>query len=428
MNILITDDIEDNREGLARLIKQYDRKYASTSKVFYACNGQEAIDICAKEAIDLVFMDISMPVMNGLEATTVIHKEHPAMMIIVVSSESDEATKVKILDAGAEDYVMKPFSSSIMLSRLSNYQKLIDSRNSINFQSKAVNLFTHNVYSYQVKFFIRNKDELAQFWETLLVRLEFTQHIQKLHDLVRLIFRLGGYQLQKSFHCHVYLEEGKDYFYFTMDNMQLFTSGTIIEIIERYCSDAVYELKGDNISFALKLASRKDEIVDTSTPTKDKAVVPTPKKEQLHVYTDILDEEDLKEFETILQKLRTEITMMGSSSLEMDDIDNIHEYSKWLSGCLGRSTTTYQVSNALSLFADVLEEHAGEFLEKSDALASMVSSFINDLTLWKEMIFYTGAPSADFLDDSLLSSVEMIRAIFVVQTQEVEDLDDIFDF
>jgi hypothetical protein len=58
----------------------------------------------------------------------------------------------------------------------------------------------------------------------------------------------------------------------------------------------------------------------------------------------------------------------------------------------------------------------------------MMVSFINDLLMWKEMIFETGAPSVDFLNSSISSNVQMIRAVFVSDDTAEEDMDDIFDF
>lgn len=429
MKILIVDDIEDNREILARLIVQFGRKYAVDSEVLQAKNGQEAVDICDKQKIDLLFMDIMMPVMDGLEATKIIKKTHPSVMVIVVSSENDESVKAEILQAGAEDYVLKPFSSAIMLSRLNNYNRLILSRNSIGYQSRALNTFTHNVYSYQMKFFLSNDDELAQLWETLLVRQEFQKHIEHLSDFVRFLFRLGAYQIQKSFKCHIYLEEDEEHFYFTMDNMRLLSSETISMMAEKYCTNVLYEIKDDLISFALPRAQSDYETFFevASEPARTEPKLMKFPKETLQTY-DILDEETLGEFEHILLKLQTEISMMGSSSLDIEDIETMNSYIKKLSAILSISKDAYAIAEALRAFSALLDEYSEPFLAMSKDLSHMVTSFINDIVMWKEMIFRTGAPSVDFLNSSISSNVQMIRAVFVSDDTVVEDLDDIFDF
>jgi len=419
MKLLIVDDIVDNRDSLERLITQYSRKYKVNVEVHQAKNGQEAVNTCNEKEIDLIFMDIMMPVMNGLEATKAIKKSHPSIMIIVVSSENSEDMKTEILNEGAEDYVLKPFSSAIMLNRLNNYKKLILSRNSIGFQSRAVNTVTHNIYSYQMKFFIGNDDQLAQFWETMLVRFEFQEHISYLSDFVRFLYRLGSYQLQKSFSCHVFLEEDENNFYFTMDNMNFLSNDTIKQMIQKYCPRAIYTLKDNLLSFTLPRVI--DE--DTAAHTLHSSTAPI---ETLQTY-DILDDSTLEEFEVIVSKLKTEVALMGSSELELDDIDTMNEYLKQLSKILNYSRDAAKVSESLLLFSELLDEYSEDFLRMSEELAVMVSSFINDIILWKEMIFHTGAPSVDFLDSSISSNVQMIRAVFVNDDTE-EELDDIFDF
>jgi two-component system chemotaxis response regulator CheY len=391
MNILIVDDIEDNRHMLERLITQFSRKYEVDVNVFQAENGKIGVDICNEKTIDLVFMDIIMPVMDGLEATKIIKKEHPAAMVIVISSENDEAIKTEILQAGAEDYVLKPFSSAIMLSRLNNYSKLIRSRNAIGFQTKAVNTFTHNVYSYQLTFSLSNEDELAQFWETMLVRLEFQNHITQLSDFVRFMFRLGTFQLQKAYKCHVYVEEDEHNFYFTMDNMRLISVDTVRQMIEKYCSHAIYEIKGDLVSFLLpridenSLPMAPEENIQAEEELTSVSSFPSVSmlKETLQTY-DILDIDALEEFDYIVSKLQTEIMMMGSSSLEMDDIDTMNEYIKKLASILSVSQDSYAISASLSDFSALLDEYSEPFLAMSKDLSTMMVSFINDLLMWKE--------------------------------------------
>ena len=438
MKILIADDIEDNREILERLIVQYSRKYDNECRVYQAQNGIEAVQMCKDNPIDLIFMDIMMPIMDGLEATKIINKVYPNIMIIVVSSENDENIKQDILNAGAEDYVHKPLSSAIMLKRLNNYTKLISTRNSIGFQTQAINTFTSKVYSYQIKFFISNDDELSQFWETLLVRLDFQNHIDQLSDFVRFVFRLGTFQIQKSYKCHLYIEEDENFFYFSMDNMKLLSSQAVNSMIEKYCSGIMYEEEGDYISFALPRITQDTSFITpvvTQTtpisPVDQEENITTPEveiqKDEVRTY-DILDADALAELEFVLTKLKTEIMMMGSSDLEIEDIDTINEYVKKLTHILSVSNDTYEIANSLGEFTSLLDEHAQPFLDMSKDLSHMMQSFINDIIMWKDMIFYTGAPSVNFLDNSISSNVKMIKALFVVEDGSDENLDDIFDF
>jgi two-component system, OmpR family, KDP operon response regulator KdpE len=82
-----------------------------------ARNGEEAIERLGEEKPDLIILDVNMPRMNGLETCRVIRStsDIPIIMLTVRDTESD---KIQALDAGADDYVTKPFSSPELLARI----------------------------------------------------------------------------------------------------------------------------------------------------------------------------------------------------------------------------------------------------------------------------------------------------------------------
>jgi len=432
MNILLVDDIKDNREVLERLIVQYSRIYNTQCHIYKAQDGVEAINICKSNPIDLIFMDIIMPIMDGLEATQIIRNTYPEIMIVVVSSENNESVKKKIINSGAEDYILKPLSSAIMLKRLNNYSKLISTPNYISFQAQAFNSFTSNIYSYQMKFFISTDDELSQFWETSLLRFNFQNHMERLNDFVRLIFGIGTLQIQKSYKCHLYIEEDENFFYFSMDNMKLLPITTVKEMIEKICQGIIHEFKKDYISFALPKIIQEYHLNTDEVPMltlrKELKITQGPiHKDSLQTY-EIMALDTLNEFEYTLTKLKTEIMIMGSCDLEIQDIDTINIHVKELVNILSLSHDTYLLAESLKELTILLDEYSQSFLDMSRDLSQMMQSFINDIIMWKEMVFYTGAPSVDFLNSSISSNVQMIKALFVVNDTLDDNLDDIFDF
>ncbi|MBL1243555.1 MAG: response regulator [Sulfurimonas sp.] len=432
MNILLVDDIKDNREALERLIVQYSRIYNTQCHIYKAQDGVEAINICKSNPIDLIFMDIIMPIMDGLEATEIICNTYPEIMIVVVSSENNESVKKEIINSGAEDYILKPLSSAIMLKRLNNYSKLISTPKYISFQAQAFNSFTSNIYSYQMKFFISTDDELSQFWETSLLRFNFQNHMEQLNDFVRLIFGIGTLQIQKSYKCHLYIEEDENFFYFSMDNMKLLPITTVKEMIEKICQGIIHEFKKDYISFALPKIIQEyhlntDEVPMLTLRKELKTTQGLTHKDSLQTY-EIMALDTLNEFEYTLTKLKTEIMMMGSCDLVIQDIDTINIYVKKLVNILSISHDTYLLAQSLKELTILLDEYSQSFLDMSRDLSQMMQSFINDIIMWKEMVFYTGAPSVDFLNSSISSNVQMIKALFVVNETLDDNLDDIFDF
>ncbi len=118
MNILIVDD-----EALIRsVIKEY--LQLEGYNTYEAENGIEAIDVCKKNDIDLVIMDIMMPKMDGYTACKEIKKVKD-IPFIMLSARSEEYDKLIGFDLGIDDYVTKPFSPKELVARV----KAITKRN-----------------------------------------------------------------------------------------------------------------------------------------------------------------------------------------------------------------------------------------------------------------------------------------------------------
>lgn len=106
--ILIVDDIFVNRLLLKEVVKNI------CSQCFEAQNGKEAIDIIQKEKVDLVFMDIEMPVMNGLETTKYIREKLPSPLrfipVIALTAHNPANFFEDFHDAGFDYLMTKPYS------------------------------------------------------------------------------------------------------------------------------------------------------------------------------------------------------------------------------------------------------------------------------------------------------------------------------
>ena len=87
------------------------------AKILEAQNGEEALEILRTETVDVVILDLSMPGMGGLETCRAIRAGWD-VPIVVVSVREAESDKIEALDAGADDYVTKPFSFDELLARI----------------------------------------------------------------------------------------------------------------------------------------------------------------------------------------------------------------------------------------------------------------------------------------------------------------------
>lgn len=86
-------------------------------QVVKATNGQEAVDLVATKQPELVLLDVMMPVLDGFEACDRI-REFSNVPIIIVTARGEENARVRGLDLGADDYIIKPFSATEMLARV----------------------------------------------------------------------------------------------------------------------------------------------------------------------------------------------------------------------------------------------------------------------------------------------------------------------
>jgi two-component system, OmpR family, KDP operon response regulator KdpE len=113
-----------------------------------ARNGEEALDMIREQKADLVILDVNMPGMNGLETCRALRSitEIPIVMLTVRDAESD---KVEALDAGADDYVTKPFGSPELLARiraaLRRSPQMQPETNSVRFEDLEINFTTRRV-------------------------------------------------------------------------------------------------------------------------------------------------------------------------------------------------------------------------------------------------------------------------------------------
>jgi PAS domain S-box-containing protein len=103
IRVLLADDHVVMREGLAGLLEQV----PDIQIVGQAANGKEAVDLAVRLLPDVILMDISMPELNGIEATRIIHNEHPGIAIIGLSMFDAADRAQAIRDAGAVDYLTK---------------------------------------------------------------------------------------------------------------------------------------------------------------------------------------------------------------------------------------------------------------------------------------------------------------------------------
>ncbi|KAF0402743.1 protein-histidine kinase [Gigaspora margarita] len=114
LQILLVDDSNEMRDHLTDLLKEFD--------IYRACDGKDALRVLKtlKQLPDLVLSDVTMPNMNGYELLDVLRSNVNTQLIpiILLSAKAGEDSKVKGLDKGADDYLVKPFSARELITRI----------------------------------------------------------------------------------------------------------------------------------------------------------------------------------------------------------------------------------------------------------------------------------------------------------------------
>jgi DNA-binding response OmpR family regulator len=110
--VLLVEDDHDIAEPLARALRRegYD--------VIAAGDGRVALESVLDAPPDLIILDIGLPGMNGLDVCRHVRELHPQVPILMLTARDGELETVAGLDAGADDYVTKPFGLSVLLARV----------------------------------------------------------------------------------------------------------------------------------------------------------------------------------------------------------------------------------------------------------------------------------------------------------------------
>jgi len=114
--ILVVEDVDFNRDLVVQLLED---KY----QVSEAVNGKEGVSIAEKEKPDLILMDLSLPVMDGWEATRIMkaNTELRSISVIALTAHAMKGDEEKALEAGCDDYLVKPIDEDELMLIIEKY-------------------------------------------------------------------------------------------------------------------------------------------------------------------------------------------------------------------------------------------------------------------------------------------------------------------
>ncbi len=112
--ILVVDDTELNIDLISQLLED-------DYRLLVARDGAQGVEMALKENPDLILMDISLPVMDGYEATRKIREKDKAVPIIGLSAHAMSGHEQNARESGCNDYLTKPIDDDLLLAKLKQY-------------------------------------------------------------------------------------------------------------------------------------------------------------------------------------------------------------------------------------------------------------------------------------------------------------------
>lgn len=116
--ILVVEDVDFNRDLIVQILED---KY----QVIEAVNGKEGIEIAQREKPDLILMDLSLPIMDGWEATRRLKADADLRLIpvIALTAHAMKGDEEKALAAGCDDYLAKPIDEDELMAKIEGHLK-----------------------------------------------------------------------------------------------------------------------------------------------------------------------------------------------------------------------------------------------------------------------------------------------------------------
>ena len=417
--VLIVDDSENNRLSLQLLLEEFEDLEISEAE-----DGKEAIQQCERAFYGLIFMDIMMPVLDGIEATKAIKALSPKSMVIALSALDDEMSKHQMFVAGAEDYLTKPIESELFTQRIRNYLNIIHLRGAPKHNFDTITPFSSAVFHRKVFFSISCEEALAEFWDYALNEGDYAGY----SDVIRVVYGLGLWFIQADVTFEMILEQSDTAHFLSLRNIKELKASILTRILTRHLPQTTYTLSEDALYFSLPkftpvgehmevdeeaksiLSKSHDNGLSAREYVENTAISIMPKIDALEELEDRLDVAII-DFENTPNDEHLQLLYMC--------VDEYHQTIELLA-------SFDHLAFAIHSLSDFLKSLKGKPLDptKVQQLASSLLNLLHDLTSWRNQIFIQQeALNIHYLDASLLSSCMQAQALF--EDKVIEEGDDL---
>lgn len=244
--IVLVDDEREEREGIAYLIE----KYGYPLKVVFAGNGKEALQYIYHNEVDILFTDVKMPVMDGLELARLVYEYDPNIKIIIFSAYGEFEYAKQALEANAVSYLLKPIELDEFQKLMKNVLYTIEAEREEKRSREEKDRYHFNNVLYKVFSMSKineyeTRDINAYLFENgspyILVHIEFMDSFFDLHE-------------DEFIHCaEVYLGKELNYIefypneaYILLSNKKLFQKKELSEQLGKIFRDIRNDIPMDN--------------------------------------------------------------------------------------------------------------------------------------------------------------------------------------
>ncbi|MDF1878311.1 diguanylate cyclase [Sulfurimonas sp. SAG-AH-194-C20] len=255
--VLVVDDSMVFRKQMQNLLKNM------FFKVISVAHGEEALNILGTNSdINLVLTDYHMPVMDGLELTYEIRKEHNknSLAILAVSSNKDNEVNAIFLKAGANDFITKPFSKEEFSCRINN---TIEALENIQIVTNHANR-DYLTGLYNRRFFFETmaeyQDEIGEDGEKFAVAMIDIDHFKKINDTYghdvgdKIIIALSEVLRTSTSHRDLVARFGGEEFCMVLKNINRYSALDIFERIRQEVESFSFTVDKDNfVKFTISI-------------------------------------------------------------------------------------------------------------------------------------------------------------------------------
>jgi len=443
VTILITDDVEDNRLILKNICKKL-----GGIKILEAVNGLEATQIVESEEVDIVLMDVMMPVMDGFEATKIIKNMDVPPYLLIITAVSDKETEEKFIKLGIDGYIRKPVDKEALKAKLETLinscliKKGAKSGMSV---KKPISKQANKCRNFKTYFYVENEEDAMNLglWLTDLKSRNDSGITFEFEDDLAAVYKICKTCIQTNSPLTVVIEEDFENAYLTFIPSN---SVNCMEVGDTLSPSVKQNLLCETTLIYLTIKTGNEAKIVFAEPLKpieyqrEKITVTKEDVEMLrrsHVdkisakqfiadflETSSMDEiYDLRDIEEKWKELNSDFSHAGTKESLIGLIDGaLDEYSRVVNRIYEFSAIGYALSSLCAFLRSMEDDKVSE---TSSKLSMLLGLILDDLVSWRNNIF-VAQETADihYLDSSLLSSCMQIDALISEKVASTDDDDD----